>query len=203
MKRLIYGVGINDSDTPTMITNKDGKQVPCPVYNKWKSMLQRAYDKKYHIRRPTYIGATVSNEWLRFSNFSKWLVKQHEWQNRELDKDLLVKGNKHYSKETFILVPQNINQLLNDNKAKQGLFPTGVSYNKRVKKYVARIRIDGKLKHISYFTTANEAEIAYLIAKSDEIARKAQPFKHTEPLLYTALIAHSCHFFDDYLRVVA
>ena len=199
MKRLVRGVGINDADYKVTWQDENGKQVMCPVYRKWVNMLTRAYDKKFHIKYPTYIGATVSEEWLRFSVFSNWLVKQPRWQNRAIDKDILISGNKLYSKESCLLIPQHINKLLNDNKASKGKFATGVSYHKQRKKYQANINIDGKQKHLGYFTTPSQAEIAYLIAKSDEIARQAQPFKHTEPKLYQALIAHSCHFFDDYL----
>lgn len=43
----------------------------------------------------------------------------------------------------------------------------GVSFDptRRMKKYKAVIRIDGKLKHIGYFKTEQEAHQAYLDAK--------------------------------------
>ena len=37
----------------------------------------------------------------------------------------------------------------------------GVTYEKRPKKYRARIKISDKVKHLGYFTTAKEASKAY------------------------------------------
>ena len=199
MRKLVQGVGTNDAEYKVTWQDGNGKKVTCPVYNRWVAMLTRAYDKKYQAKYPTYVGATVSEEWLTFSNFRAWLIEQPQWETRQLDKDILVKGNKHYSPQTCLLLPQSINKLLNDSKASKGLYPTGVHYEKQKQKYRANITIDGKAKHLGLFTTANEAEISYLIAKSDYIAESAQPYRHTEPKLYQALIGHACDFFDDYL----
>ena len=38
---------------------------------------------------------------------------------------------------------------------------TGVSWHKQYNKWISRIRIDGKLKHLGYFTDEYEAHVAY------------------------------------------
>jgi len=47
-------------------------------------------------------------------------------------------------------------------------YSKGVSFDptRRIKKYKAVIRIDGKLKHLGYYKTEQEAHQAYLDAKS-------------------------------------
>ena len=45
---------------------------PTRVYETWKSMLQRCYDKKYQEKRPTYKDYEVCEKWLNFQNFAKW-----------------------------------------------------------------------------------------------------------------------------------
>lgn len=90
MKKTIYGVGTNDANY--LVVNKG---VRCPYYKKWSSMLERCFSKSLHKKHPTYIGCTVCNEWLLFSNFRSWMMKQ-EWVGMELDKDIISIGNKKY-----------------------------------------------------------------------------------------------------------
>lgn len=113
-KKLVAGHGINDVNYTTQIYKIVEGRTPfgrkkkvrvwvCPYYEKWASMLRRAYSKVYHKKRPTYIGSSVCEEWLYLSNFIKWVDSQPEdnWANLQLDKDFLVSGNKHYSPEKF------------------------------------------------------------------------------------------------------
>ena len=39
---------------------------------RWYGMLRRCYDTKYQARQPSYIGCSVSEEWLNFQTFAKW-----------------------------------------------------------------------------------------------------------------------------------
>jgi len=94
------------------------------------------------------------------------------WEGLALDKDLIVRGNRVYSKETCVFITPQLNNLLNHNAAIRGKYPQGVSWNKRAKKYQAHIRIEGKKIHLGYHTTIAEAERAYKVAKSAEILRQ-------------------------------
>ena len=98
--------------------NKDTR-----VYKTWKSMLQRCYDEKLQEKYPTYKGCVVCDEWHNFQNFAKWYEDNYYEVCDEkmcLDKDILVKGNKIYSPETCIFVPQTINLLFNKNLNTRG-----------------------------------------------------------------------------------
>lgn len=82
-------------------------------YYKWKNMVQRCYDKKVHKKyKPEYKDKSVCEEWLNYSNFRIWFDEHYVPCNNnqiDLDKDLLVQGNKVYSPETcvFLLHYQN------------------------------------------------------------------------------------------------
>lgn len=81
-------------------------------YTAWANMFQRCYDENYHIKKPTYIGCSVVEEWYNFQVFAKWFEENfnHEVTDRlVLDKDILVRGNKIYSPETCCFVPYEIN----------------------------------------------------------------------------------------------
>ena len=77
------------------------------IYYLWKSMINRT-TQKFWNKYPTYTGTTVSNEWRILSNFVndiKELDGYNQWieasgEMMMLDKDTIIKGNKHYSKDT-------------------------------------------------------------------------------------------------------
>jgi len=99
---LVFGVATSDSSYVTQKTI-DGVMVVCPFYRKWISMLTRCYSKNYQLRHPTYKGCSVSDEWLLFSAFKSWMKKQ-DWDGKQLDKDLLISGNKIYSPDRYMNV---------------------------------------------------------------------------------------------------
>ncbi len=168
---LVYGIGVNDADYMVQ-TTVDGKQQRCPYYSTWYNMLGRCYSAKLQEIRPTYKGCTVCDEWLSFMAFRKWMQSQ-DWQGKQIDKDIMVPGNKLYSPETCVFVTRQVNSLLTDSGAARGEFPQGVSWRKQNQKYVAQIAINGKRKPLGLFSTPEEAAAVYNKAKSDHIREKA------------------------------
>ena len=93
------------------------------VYKTWSNMLKRCYDPKLHKKRPTYKDCEVSEELHNFQNFAKWYEDNYyevEGERMCLDKDILVKGNKIYSPETCIFVPNTINLLFTKSDKARG-----------------------------------------------------------------------------------
>ncbi len=76
------------------------------AYTTWNNMLKRCYSEVEHRRNPTYIGCSVHPEWHNFQTFAKWYDKNHpiDGSKYELDKDILVNGNRVYSPETCLFV---------------------------------------------------------------------------------------------------
>ena len=87
------------------------------VYNRWKSMLERVYEEKYHNKQPTYINATLQLEmhWLsyfveHFKEIDGYDEEKFLKGELELDKDIKSNGtNKEYSIENCMLVSKSIN----------------------------------------------------------------------------------------------
>jgi hypothetical protein len=118
-KRKVCGVGINDSPTPinkrNTLPHPKGKQIQktvwaCPFYIVWADMLKRCYSPKYLAKYPSYKGCTVCEEWLHFSKFKSWM-EQQDWESKELDKDIMVEGNKTYSPNTCLFVSKEVNYI--------------------------------------------------------------------------------------------
>lgn len=184
MRGLIYGIGINDADYSTRYTVK-GKRVMCPFYRTWMSMLVRCYSEKLQQSRPTYIGCSVCEEWLTFSNFKKWMEKQ-DFEGKQLDKDLLISGNKEYSPESCIFVYRTLNTMLLDRAAGRRGLPLGVSYKSKSLRLVSQIMLTGKKKHLGYFLTPKEAHKAWQQAKKALIFNVAM--EQTNEKLRAALL---------------
>jgi hypothetical protein len=152
---LVCGEGINDL---TGETNS-------AAYKSWKAMITRCYSKKSQEHRPSYIGCSVSREWLIFSEFKRWHDANYV-DGFQLDKDLLVYGNKIYSKETCAYVPRYINSLLIDSKQTRGKYPRGVTLSKRGK-YQAKCSrsVTNQINYSSQHSSVFEAARAYCNAK--------------------------------------
>ena len=170
MKKLIYGVATNSGGKYKTWGN--GKITKS--YGTWKNMLRRVYCSKGHARRPTYIGCSVSDEWLEYQEFSEWF-EAHEYSNcgYHLDKDLLIPGNKIYAPDRCVFVPRQLNTLLNDCGATRGQNKQGVCFIKGRNKFAARVGINDKYKHLGYFDTEIEAYSAYKEAKERHVKNTA------------------------------
>ena len=120
-RSIVAGVGINDADYGI---------AGCPFYNRWLGMLQRCYGKAMQRLNPSYVGCSVCDEWLRFSVFKAWMEKQ-DWVGMELDKDILVLGNKVYSPATCVFVTPKTNSLVEKGSCPNPLLPRGVSVAKK------------------------------------------------------------------------
>jgi len=185
-KKLVHGFGVNDADYMVQPVGPDGKRLRCPFYDTWKSMLQRVYDPKFHAKQPTYIGVTVCEEWHSFMAFRAWMMEQN-WEGKQLDKDILVPGNKVYSPETCAFVTREVNVLLTDRAAKRGNWPIGVCWKNN--KFYAQIMENGKNRKLGYFHSPHEAHLAWRKEKV-RIVRKAAE-ECDDPRIAAGLLRHS------------
>ena len=111
------------------------------------------------------------------------------------------KGNKLYSLENCVLVPDYINFLFTKQNANRGNCPIGVSYNKRAKKYQALCNINGKKIGLGLYNSLEEAFNAYKVAKEQEIKRIAEDciskgFITKDSRLYKAMISYQIKIDD-------
>lgn len=165
MRKLVRGVGFNDSETPVYIyENNAGKRRiiwKCPFYTSWSSMLRRCYDPECHIKYPTYAGCSVCEDWLIFSKFRSWMRSQ-DWHGKQLDKDFLVPGNKVYSPDTCVFISKSLNCFAAESKSRRGDCPLGVS-RKGANKFQSSCRnpFTGKAEHLGYFESAVDAHAAW------------------------------------------
>ena len=191
----VCGVGVLGAKYPSAINGVKTKE-----YMLWTHMLQRCYSDTIKKKYPTYEGCEASENFKYYEYFYEWCNKQIGFgvEGFELDKDLLIKGNKVYSENTCVFLPHEINQILVKRTASRGEHLIGVCWHNTSKSFVARVRINkGKSEHLGYFTTEIEAFNAYKTAKEAFIKEQANEWKgKVDERAYNALMNYTVEITD-------
>lgn len=195
MEEKYFGLGINDGKYPT---NRHHK--PLKEYALWYGMLGRCYDEKVRDNYKTYEGCTVSDLFLNYTYFYEWCNSQIGFNcvDYQLDKDIILKGNKIYTDSYCAFVPKRINVLFTKSNNARGEYPIGVSYSKLHNKYKAQCRnIDNKVIHLGLFYDTNAAFYAYKIFKENVIKEVACKYiDHIDIKVYNALMEYTVNITD-------
>ena len=191
----VYGVGITGTKYPSKVNGVHTKE-----YKLWTHMLQRCYSDSFKKKRPTYEGCGVSDNFKSYEYFYEWCHNQVGFSNKDwqLDKDLLIRGNKIYSESTCIFIPSEINSLLINCTASRGKHLIGVYWSKTANAFVSRVsRNKGGSEHLGYFKTEIEAFRAYKQAKETFVKEQAEKWKgKIDERAYNALMNYTVEITD-------
>ena len=191
----VYSIGIVGTKYPI---SEGG--VLTKEYMLWCSMLQRCYSDFYKKRQPSYIDCEVSENLKSYEYFYEWCNKQIGFGNEgwQLDKDLLIKGNKVYSENTSVFIPREINQVLVKRTALRGEHLIGVYWHKRGKAFAAQVnKSNGGSEYLGLFNTEIEAFNAYKIAKEIYIKELANKWRDKiDERVYNALMNYEVNIND-------
>lgn len=167
----------------------DKEYVHPRIYAYWQRMITRCYNEKEQ-QKPScraYIGCTVVEDWFNFQNFAKWALTKEQcnftegskiW---ELDKDLLVYGNRVYGPTTCTFLPPEINIFLSDREWSQNC-PRGVNYIKPASAnakegWVARCHLNGVREYLGYYDDPMLAFYKYKQVKEDYARELAEKYR--------------------------
>lgn len=202
-KKPIHGFGINDvTYTVSKFEYTEGftksgsrkktRVWECPYYGKWRRMLNRALSKTNHKTHPTYIDCTVSEEFRHLSDFIKWIDSQpdRDWENKQVDKDFLVEGNKHYSPETCVLLGGKVNTFMHEGSVKHSGLLIGVrDSGSKLNPFRANCSdpFGIRKRHIGMYKTEMEAHIAWKVRKHQYACELAElePDERIKKILVT------------------
>ena len=186
-RKPVYGVGIND----VTIVGFTGSK----IWKVWQQIIRRTghRDPKHRFYH-YYKDCTMDESWFKLSVFKEWVETFDDWEMKEIDKDLLIEGNKHYGPDTCLMVKPIWNAFYKPNASKGGL-PRGVVYSswkKRLAKkpYRAQItliedRATGKRTHLGSFVTVEMAYDCYKAARREQI--KIELERETDPRVIEAV----------------
>jgi hypothetical protein len=181
--KLVCGWGHNDMRGVPGWRSRD-----CPFYRTWASMLWRRQNPNDHR---TLRDVTVCEEWKYLSHFIAW-AETKDWKEKDLDKDILIPGNKDYRPDACLVVKHLINSLcLIEPRKYIGDYAQGVYLSERKNgpdKYVARIKTDGKRIRLGTFSTVAAASSEYCKAKSEWLRVLAEKQEPKETILKEALL---------------
>lgn len=134
------------------------------AYRTYNNMVKRTKTGgKFQAKQPAYIG--TSNGFEDFQAFADWATQQVGYgvPGFELDKDLLVPGNKVYCEENCCFLPKEINMaLIRDRSNKKSGLPVGI-FRHHENGLMAMVCIRGKMVFLSSTATSTETDIAHLV----------------------------------------
>jgi hypothetical protein len=177
-EKKVFGIGINNADYQVSrkerVNGRWRMAWRCPYYARWMGMLARCRSVSTQRNRPTYKGCSICPEWVYFMTFRAWMMQQ-DWEGRQLDKDLLVEGNRVYGPETCRFIDQKLNTFLSDNKARRGEYPLGVHWCNTTQRMIAKCwdSFSGKVTLLGYPATPEEGHLAWLRYKHQLACRWA------------------------------
>ena len=191
----VYGIGVLGTKYPSRVNG-----VLTREYRLWYNMLTRCYSDGFRNKYPTYEGCEASENLKYYEYFYEWCHKQIGFaaDGFELDKDLLIKGNKVYSEVSCIFIPRDINLLLTKRTTSRGEHLIGVCWHKTRKAFVAMVnKGKGSREHLGYFNTELEAFNAYKTAKEVFVKEQANKWKgKIDERAYEALMNYGVNIDD-------
>ena len=191
----VHGIGVTGTKYQSTSNGVLTKE-----YELWQNMLKRCYSDKYQKKYPTYEGCQVSENFKSYEYFYEWCNEQVGFGNKgfDLDKDLLVKGDKVYSEDSCVFIPQEINQVLVKRESMRGEHLIGVYWHKKSKAFVAMVsKTKGKREYLGLFNTEIEAYNAYKVAKESFVKEQAEKWKsQIDDRAYEALMAYTVEITD-------
>lgn len=165
----------------------------------------RCNSSKYHAIQPSYIGCYQAGVFKDFQLFAEWCnnqigFKEKDYNNNfwQIDKDLLVRGNKEYSENFCIFIPSCINAFLTKRESERGEYLIGVSKPSR-RRFVANCNDPLKRydMYLGYFDTELEAHSRYKEVKERYAKDLAEKYKDCiDQRAYDALKAYTVDITD-------
>ena len=191
----IYGVGYLGEGKYT--TTKNGKRTD--EYSIWYDVLKRCYDPKLHERYPTYKDCMIEDYLLNFQHMGEWIENNYYEVLGEqmcLDKDILCKANKVYSRETCIFVPQRINTLFVKNDKTRGDNPIGVNPRSSGNYQVLCNNKYGKNIYLGTYATKKEAFQVYKNYKEKVIKEVIDSYEERIPEPYYSKLREAMYNYE-------
>ena len=193
-QRKASGVGYHGSEKGIIPSNTHIKDV-------WSKMITRCYNPSEKDK--SYKDCSVHPDWHNYSNFYHWYNSQIDngyfKAGYQLDKDLLVHGNKVYSESTCCLVPEQINSFLNNSSDTRSTgLPSGIHWKTKNKKF--QVTVKDEFKKHSYLALVSAPEDGYAIyTKEKERIAKALAKKYRGCVredVFLSLVNYECPEWD-------
>lgn len=170
LRKLVYGVGINDVMIPYFTGTR--------TWRTWSGIIRRTdnRDPKWINKqnKQSYVDCTLDPRWYKLSVFKEWIEQWDDFENKEVDKDILIPGNKIYGPDTCLMVRPIVNAWFKPTI--KGDLPRGVCWNsswrrgKSPNPYRTQITpIGGKRTSLGCYDTVEEASAVFEKSRKEQI----------------------------------
>lgn len=150
--RTVAGVGFVGEGIPT---SENG--VNLREYRLWLSVINRCYRPNRTVQN-SYEDKTVAEVWHNYQNFAAWCRSNKGFyiEGYELDKDLLVAGNKVYGPDTCCFIPGILNRTLISYSS-----DNGISYTEKGKWKLNYYIAGTRQRAAKHFRSLDAAKLFY------------------------------------------
>lgn len=137
----------------------------------WQDMQKRCSPSNWTGKYSYYEGS--ENKFTSFQEFAEWCQGQYGYMSKtekhfwSLDKDLKIPGNRNYSPDACMFVPNWINSLTTDKAKARGEFPIGASWIEHHGYFTSHINNRGKLIALGKYKCPEDAHKAWQVAKAE------------------------------------
>lgn len=149
------------------------------IYDIWYGMINRCYSEDYHENHISYEDCTVHPDWACFQTFAQWFEREKgsNLPGYQLDKDILLYGNKQYGPSACAFVPNYVNNfsslryIKNKEDLPAGVYISSRKISKSAPKYAASItsaKTNRKL-HLGNYSTPMCAHAAWQKEKANQL----------------------------------
>lgn len=169
----VRGIGIND------VPGCDKR-----IQTRWRDMIRRTdnRDPEHFQFTHLYEGCTLDPRWHYLSAFKEWIETFDDWENKIIDKDILVPGNKVYGPDTCLMVTPSVSSFFTTKSCKSDL-PQGVDNKSgntpKGKPYRTTCKFDRRIYFGGYHATVESAKASFKVLKTgflrDLIEREEDP----------------------------
>ena len=186
LRELHYGVGINDVMIPYFTRTR--------TWRTWNGIIRRTGKRDPNMHSyEAYKDCTLDPRWYKLSAFKEWVEQWDDYENKEVDKDILIPGNLEYGPDTCLMVRRVVNAWFKPTV--KGDLPRGVSWNSGWKKgkspnpYRAQITpIGGKRTALGVYATIEESSAVFEKARKEQI--KVLIETETDPKVKNAIMEY-------------
>lgn len=152
--------------------------VESKCYKSWSGMMKRVYNPISESTKVNYGDCSVDESWFYIGNYADWFDKQVLQENWQLDKDLLIPGNRVYSENACVFLPREVNTFLTNRANHRGEWPIGVTYHPRLNKWQATCSNNNRGNvYIGVYTSPDAAFQAYKSVKEKYARELAEKWK--------------------------
>jgi hypothetical protein len=116
-------------------------------------------------------------------------MEKQDWEDKQLDKDLLCVGNKEYNPENCVFVTKIVNTFLIDKVKSRGTYPIGVRFNNVAKQFEAQCRnpFIKKQEYLGLYNCPDQAHLAWKRRKHELACQLAESEYVTDERVAQAL----------------